>query len=346
MLTREIYPRFSQEGFDQAKIVGASLKTLNNRRLIKEAIAIDPEGTPDADDAFTVNFRGGVYNVAISIADIASFIPPGSPLDNDARKRFRTRYLGSPRNNVPMLPKILSEKLLSLTTYGLKPTITTGFSITRNGEIGDLAIERTLTDVSLAISYQSADIRLTQDFGPVEDTLRLARDISKILAKSRNYKVDELWGIALRSALDKRPKTRDHEYASNKIVQEFNVAHNIILAKFCRDNGIPILYRNHNPKKADVQQENQRVSSAIEQALLDSAEVDEDNLWETAYFSIYPEGHQGLGLSEYAQFSSPIRRYQDLVNQGLLLDYLSGQPICRSIEDLKDIAHYGNSFKK
>ena len=167
VLTKEIQTRFSEEGFNQAKKVGSDLRTLTNRRLIKEAIAIDPEGTPDADDAFTVNFRGGVYNVAISIADIASFIPPSSPLDIDARSRFKTRYLGSPRNNIPMLPKNLSERLLSLTTFGYKPTVTTSFSVSNNGEIGDLTIEQTMTDVTLATSYQMADIRLTQHFFPI-----------------------------------------------------------------------------------------------------------------------------------------------------------------------------------
>lgn len=339
---------FSKNVVYEAHLINPSREALNGRPII-EGVAIDPEGSPDADDAIYASLRNGVYAISVSIVDLASFIPLGSAVDREARNRFVTHYLGiNPRNNIPMLPRILSENRFSLSSLwqDTKPTITTTTTLTPEGDIEDIKIEKTITKVAKSLSYKTADVILEQERGPVADMLRTARQAAAILSKKRGAASRIPESVPLRTAFEKRFRVPESMYATSRVVQEFMVLLNISLARLMREKGVPLIFRNHTPTKKDLVQERKHAEEMIEQAISTGQEIDEEKIWTTAYFDIESRGHKGLGFDEYARFSSPIRSYDNLVNQRILLSVLLGEALPFEASELQQIAALGNSIPK
>lgn len=338
---------FSRQAMDEAQALRFTPEEASRRRLVEGAISIDPEGSPDPDDAIGVTFRSNVYTISISVTDLASFIPNGSQLDVEARERFMTIYLPpSPKNNIPMLPRVLSENRFALAGDGLKPTLTTTIPVTRDGQVGEISVELTSTQVLRAYSHETADVMLEQGEGRVVETLKLARQAAVIISKMRGQPSHSLVGVPLRTRFERQFRLPEEKYATRRIVQEFMILHNWQIAKFFKERGIPIIYRNHTPSEETFLDERQSVQEILRRATVAGQEVDEESLWKRAYFDVEVRGHKGLGLSGYAHFSSPIRRYQDLVNQRVLLATLNNEPSPYSLGELKSIATFGNLLHK
>ncbi|MGH7781626.1 MAG: ribonuclease catalytic domain-containing protein, partial [Candidatus Binataceae bacterium] len=266
-------------------------------------ITIDDEDTVEVDDALACEaLPGGTLRVRVHIALVADFVAKGGAMDNEAAARATTVYL--PETTVRMLPDAVSCAAASLIAGSERPVLTTDVTISGAGEVLSASIYPSRIAVSRRLDYPEADRILAAQAGgdPAAATLKMLSDAAELLREQRRTA-----GAMLMHRREAKVRVRedgieitllDSNSPSRKLVAEFMVLSNFVAARFAALNRIPIIYRVQPDMRGDAAMQRPRLS-------------------------MYPEFHAGIGLDYYAQLSSPIRRYADLVLQRQLLAALS-----------------------
>jgi exoribonuclease II len=295
--------RFSPESLAEAQAALPAVRPAVRDELV---IAIDDKDTLEVDDALSCTALGnGSLRVRVHIALVSDFVAQGGPMDGEAAERATTVYL--PEGAVRMLPDEISCCKGSLLAGQETPCLTTEITLGPAGELLQSSIYPASVTVGARLSYDEVDSFLAARNGDGRSdetaTLRTLHAASVKLAERRRQA-----GAAL--VQRREPKVTvsdgkieisviDNQSPARQLVAEFMVLSNHVAARFAADARVPIIYRTQ-PGGGDL------------------APV-------RARLSLYPEYHAGVGLSPYAQLSSPIRRYADLVLQRQLIAAL-GDP--------------------
>ena len=341
---------FPQEVHGEARRA-AELKLSADKREDLRAlpiVAIDPADARDHDDAIWAEPDGkGGYNAVIAIADVSYYVRPGSALDREARKRGNSVYF--PDRVVPMLPEILSADVCSLREGEDRAAMVCHMHIDGEGNTGKYRFTRATVRIHHNIPYEDAQAAV--DAGNPPEYLANLWGAWKLLYAARHRRdplelelperrvilndAGQIEEISVRERLD-----------AHRVVEDFMIAANVAAAKALEAKKAPVVYRVHetpsreklialrdymatlNKKLAlgqvitpglfnrmlkDVTDEAEKVQ--VMEAVLRSQTQ--------AYYGPANAGHFGLALGSYAHFTSPIRRYSDLLVHRALVDAYS-----------------------
>ncbi len=331
---------------DAAKAKPVSLGKREDLRDLP-LFTIDPPDARDRDDAICAmpdpDHKGG-HIVWVAIADVAHYVRPGTALDIEARKRGNSSYF--PDRVVPMLPDNLSGDLCSLHADVERPCIALRIVLDKNGQKTDHRFTRGLMRSPAALSYLQAQQAV--DGAPDETTAAILETGIKPLwaayaaSKKARHKRQPLHldlperQIILADTGEVTSVAFRDRFDAHKLVEEFMVLANVCAAETLEAKKSDLLYRVHeepNPQKLEALHEvvqsigmvlakGQRLTTAHLNNLLDSAAGGEYaeminmtvlRSMTQAYYSPQNMGHFGLNLKRYAHFTSPIRRYSDLI---------------------------------
>ena len=307
-------------------------------------VAIDPADARDHDDAVWAapNDAGG-FEAIVAIADVSFYVRPGSELDREARKRGNSVYF--PDRVVPMLPEELSADICSLKEGQDRAALACHLTIDKAGKVTAWRFTRAVIRVAANIAYEDAQASI--DAGTAPDHLKQLWSAWALLAKARDKRepldldlperrvqLDEkgrITSIAVRERLD-----------AHRLIEDFMIAANVAAAKALEAKKSPVMYRVHEvPSREKLVALKdylatfgvnfalgQVVAPATFNRLLDLVKDAEhrtqvmEQVLRTqtqAYYGPKNAGHFGLALGSYAHFTSPIRRYADLlVHRGLV----------------------------
>ena len=317
---------------------------------------IDPEDAKDFDDA--ISFRvleSGLYEVGVHIADVTYYVKPGTALEEDAFDRATSVYLVD--RTVPMLPERLSNGLCSLRPHEDKLTFAAVFEMDMKGKVHKEWYGRTIIHSDHRFSYEQAQEVIETGQGKFANELKILNEIHHQLRKERfkkgavNFETTEV-----KFKLDEKgkplavvPKVRKD---AHKLIEEFMLLANRGVATFVYQmkkgaEKNTFVYRTHDlPDPEKVQDfakfaiqfghklnvEDAAISKSLNK-LMDSIEgKPEQNVLQSlavramakAKYTTEAKGHFGLAFEHYSHFTSPIRRYPDMMVHRLLQHYLEG----------------------
>lgn len=287
---------------------------------------IDGPFTRDFDDALSIEDKGDIVELGVHISDVASIVKPGTALDRGALAKPSSLYL--PRRQIPMIPPELSENTLSLRQGEQRKAVSLICRLTKSGEVLDYRFTLSRIRVSKNLVYSAVNGALEQD-PLLAEMFRLAGQLRRRREErgALNLSLPEVQVV-----VDEQGSIStfllDQNTPSRMIVAEFMILYNWLAGRFCRDNNIPALYRTQAEPSERISQDGldyllyvflQR--RRIHPLLLDTS----------------PGPHSGLGLDVYAQVTSPIRRYLDLVVQRQIREFLLSGKALYSEEQLDQI---------
>lgn len=317
-------------------------------------ITIDPEDAKDFDDAISLKKdKKGNWLLGVHVADVSYYVKQDSAVDVEARKRGTSVYL--PGTVIPMLPEVLSNGICSLKEGEERLTKGVFFTYTPNGRLLRSEIRHSVINVKKRLTYHNATKILMEsdegDTNPVTNLLFEASKLAKLLYKKRMEEGAlelNLPEINIRVGEDGKIDTIEKvkRDISHIIIEEFMIAANQAVAKFMHQNSLPSINRSHPEPDEDEMLDfaefifnckNKRIDPFDKkrlQAFLDEISDHPEsyiiNLMllrslKKAEYSTAHTSHFALGLEHYAHYTSPIRRYPDLIVHRLLDLFFKGQ---------------------
>ena len=309
-------------------------------------ITIDDVTTRDMDDAIWVEItENGGWHVVVMVADVAKVVPRHSELDRLAMSRVETRYYAN--GNSPMLPRRLADEKLSLwpgeSKYVLVADIILGM---------DLSILETRllwTGMTSEARLTFSDIpRILSDRGHQQHALiKLASQLANgLLMQRRNRGALAFYDLGRGLVTSEEGSLRQlrcrEDTIGYVIIQELMILANMAVAEYAVKNDIPILFRNHTARSATPERGD--LLKLLESMAI-IPEVNIATVRHTTYMMLNRAeygpvilGHFGLNLGAYTHFTSPIRRYADLVNHQQIRAYIQKEPLPHSKEEILAIA--------
>ena len=317
-------------------------------------ITIDPEDAKDFDDAISLKKdKKGNWLLGVHVADVSYYVEQNTAVDVEARKRGTSVYL--PGTVIPMLPEVLSNGICSLKEGEDRLTKGVFFTYAPDGNLLRSEIKHSVINVKKRLTYHNATKILMEsdekDTNPVTNLLFEASTLAKLLYKKRMKEGAlelNLPEINIRVSEDGKIDTIEKvkRDISHIIIEEFMVASNQAVATFMHQNSLPSINRSHPEPDEDEMLDfaefifnckNKRINPFDKkrlQAFLDEISDHPEsyiiNLMllrslRKAEYSTTEESHFALGLEHYAHFTSPIRRYPDLIVHRLLDLFFQGQ---------------------
>ncbi len=306
-------------------------------------IAIDPRDARDFDDAIwaAANADTGGFDAIVAIADVSYYVRPGSALDHEAAKRGNSVYF--PDLVVPMLPHALSSDKCSLRAGEDRAVIACHLAISKAGQVTSWRFTRAVARISANIPYPDAQAAIdgTTENPLLETALKPLWACWRLLAKARDKRAPlELNLPEKRITLDEQGRVTGVaervQLEAHRLVEDFMIAANVAAAKALEAKKSSLIYRAHEPpsreklvalkeylKTFDIDFAlGQVVKPETFNAIIGKV-IDEEirpQIMEAvlrsqtqAYYGPTNVGHFGLSLGSYAHFTSPIRRYADLI---------------------------------
>jgi ribonuclease R len=331
---------------------------IGRRRDYRNAVVftIDPVDAKDHDDAVSLEATDSGYRLGVHIADVSYYVREHSHLDKEARNRTSSAYLVD--RVLPMLPERLSNDLCSLRENEDRLTMSAIIELDRSGRVIGQKLEESIIRSQAKLSYEQVQNFLDTGTGfehnrSIADTLKLMEELAQKLISNRmlsgsidfevaEYKIeldDKGWATHV---------VRRERKLSNRIIEEFMLLANKTVASVLLAKNIPVLYRVHpspNPEKLAsfinfAANFGHRVSFGLppqpkfiadfiaglhgkdEQEILNELLI---RSMQKAYYQPENIGHFGLAFASYLHFTSPIRRYPDLIVHRILRQVLRGE---------------------
>ena len=333
---------FSKDVLDQAERISEKIgsRQLESREDLRKEfiVTIDPDDARDFDDAIQVEKTGTGWRLGVHIADVATYVEPASALDREARRRGNSVYL--PDRVIPMLPERLSNGVCSLNPGVDRLTHSVFIHFDKHGVVKSARFARSVIRSAHRLTYKQAYAILTSPPGDqLGEQLHLAWELAALLRRKRfQHGSLDLDFPEVKVWVDKEGRPvrleRVENDESHQLIEEFMLAANEAVARELKNRAIPTIYRVHeNPdpeKLAEYREfvlsfdykvgdlthrvELQRLLAAFrgkpeEQAL----KIALLKSLKRARYAPQPLGHYGLAKANYLHFTSPIRRYADLV---------------------------------
>jgi len=352
---------FGKEAIDQAEnfsdeVLSNDLKGRKDFTTLP-CITIDPTTARDYDDAITLNKdKDGSFHLGVHIADVAHYVKPGSPLDIEASQRGNSIYF--PEGVIPMLPKALSNNLCSLKEGVIRLTASVLMSFTPQGELINKKIVRGYIKSQKRFTYEEAfEIITTKKEHPLKELLLHMKELGLLLKKARIERGSiDLSLSESKIQVDDKGNPTGVEIIpydiSHQIIEEFMLKANELVAEELEKRNRKLIYRIHEepdeesfkdfldivratgitvPKKLDDKAIQTIFKKASDTPFLSLLAVQFIRTMKLAIYSVDNLGHYGLSLEHYCHFTSPIRRYADLMIARILFDEVDQ-------EDLQTIA--------
>ena len=340
---------------------------------------IDPRDAKDFDDALSIRrLPDGNIEVGVHIADVTHYVKPGSIIDREAEDRATSVYLVD--RVVPMLPEHLSNGICSLRPDEDKLTFSVIFVMSDDGKVLDSHIARTVIRSDRRFTYEEAQEVIETGKGDYADEILSLDRLAKILRKNRydNGSVD-FDRVEVRFDIDDKghpvsvffKESKD----ANKLIEEFMLLANKTVAAAIgivpkRKKAKAFVYRVHDQPDAErltnlaelarafgykikTKGEPSDINRSINKMLQDVKGRGEENFLSTlairsmakAIYTTTNIGHYGLGFEYYTHFTSPIRRYPDMMVHRLLEKYLAGGRSV-NLEKLEDECKHSSDMEQ
>lgn len=319
-------------------------------------ITIDGEDAKDLDDAIQVKkLDNGNYYLGVHIADVSHYVTEDSAMDLEANERGTSVYLTD--RVIPMLPQRLSNGICSLHPHVDRLTLTCEMEIDSNGTIVDHSISRSIINSHHRMTYTAVnEILMDEDkerrdeYSEILEMLEQMRDLHDILEKkrvqrgsidfdTREAKIEvDPEGIPVDILLRERG-------VGERLIESFMLAANETVSEHFANQQLPILYRIHDrPDEGkmqrfiefvssfgiDVNATKESITPKLLQDILDKVDGKPEEgvismlllrSMQQAKYDVVPIGHYGLAADYYSHFTSPIRRYPDLILHRLIHYY-------------------------
>jgi len=350
--------RFPENVLHESKQIPEDINydEIKKRRDFRDVttFTIDPEDAKDFDDAISFQkLENGRYEIGVHIADVTHYVVPGTDLDNDAFDRATSVYLVD--RTVPMLPERLSNGLCSLRPNEDKLTFAAVFEMDEKGKVLKEWFGRTIIHSDNRFSYEQAQEVIESGVGKFAEELKILNTLHHILRKDRFKKGAVNFETAeVKFKLDEKgkplavvPKVRKD---AHKLIEEFMLLANRSVATFVfkmkkGEEKNTFVYRTHDlpneEKLADfatfakqfghqLQFQSSEVSKSLNKLMDEIEGKPEQNVLQSlavramakAKYTTEAKGHFGLAFDHYTHFTSPIRRYPDMMVHRLLQHYL------------------------
>ncbi|MCX7713175.1 MAG: ribonuclease R [Chthoniobacterales bacterium] len=325
---------------------------------------IDPEDARDFDDAICVEREGDGWRVAVHIADVAHYVRPRSALDREAQRRGNSVYL--PQRVIPMLPVALSNGICSLRPGEDRFAFSVFAKVDRSGKVLEVKFAKTLIRSRERLTYREAKELLEgKEQTEIGRRLRIAWEVAAVLRRKRMKEgaLDlDIPEVKVYFGEDGKPERieRVENDISHQLIEELMLLANEEVAKFLRRRNQAVIYRVHEAPDEEKLKEFREVlldygvkcgdlSHRREMCRLlerlrghpheDLLKVGLLRSLKRACYSEKPVGHYGLAKGDYLHFTSPIRRYADLVAHRALerqLGFVRSGPDARGLAKLAE----------
>jgi ribonuclease R len=385
LLEREFHQEFSDEVNAELEPIQAKLteKDLANRLDLRDTltITIDPKSARDFDDALSVKkIDNDTYQIGVHIADVSHYVKANTELDKEAYRRATSVYL--PDRVAPMLPEKLSNDLCSLNPKVDRLAFSMIYTITTDGKITDEFLAKTIIHSDRRFSYEEAQVVIETGKGDHSDEIKILFDIAKIWRGNRfengsiNFHSSEVQFV-----LDENGKPIDViqkiQREANWMIEEYMLRANISVAQalsvysekklvpagIYRDHDVPDMTKleqfresamtlgGHKLKKFEKPDAAAKTLNAFLKSIEDLPESDILNQMAIrsmakAYYSTVNIGHYGLAFTHYSHFTSPIRRYPDLLAHRLLTNVLRKNKISTTAAQLEEMCQHCSAQEK
>lgn len=355
------YPKEVEDAANEISDV-IDAEEIARRRDMRDVVTftIDPRDAKDFDDALSIRkLESGLWEVGVHIADVTHYVTPDSIIEKEAYKRATSVYLVD--RTIPMLPERLCNNICSLRPHEDKLAYSVVFQMDEFAEVKSYEICKTVINSDRRFTYEEAQTIIENGEGDFATELLKLNELAKILRTKRFAKGAIAFDrVEVRFEIDEKGKPLSVYFKeakeSNMLIEEFMLlANRTVAAHIGKPKGVKgakskpktFVYRVHdvpNPDKLEnfstfikrfgyklkTTGKNEAVSAAINNLLDQVAGKREQNLIETlairsmakATYTTENIGHYGLAFDYYTHFTSPIRRYPDMMVHRLLTRYL------------------------
>ena len=375
ILKHNVDPLFPPEVLDEAKkITEVSEEDCKDRIDLtnEKIITIDGDDSKDFDDAVIVKkLDNGNYHLGVHIADVSHYVTQDSILDKEAYNRGTSIYM--PGRVIPMLPERLSNGICSLVPHEKRLTISCDMEISPNGKVVNYDIYPSVIKSYQRMTYSKinkifmGDVELAEEYVDLVEMFYDMRNLAKVLRKKReksgsiHFDNEESYIIIGEDGKveDIMPRERG---VSENIIEEFMLKANQVVAEHVYWLNLPFIYRTHDRPKEEKLERLLRMASALGLKVKARSEISHHELqkllqaveghdsekginllvlrsMQKAIYSEMSLGHYGLNFEFYTHFTSPIRRYPDLIVHRLLREYLF-----KDVKSMEVIDHYGKNM--
>ncbi len=343
----------------------------------KDIFTIDPDDAKDFDDAIHITpLTKDRFEVGVHIADVSHYVKPGGEIDNEARQRATSVYLAD--RVIPMLPEKLSNVVCSLRPKEDKLTFSCIMEIDLQGNVSKYSFHESIIHSKQRFTYAEAQQLIDDESAthPMDKEVRLAAKIARVFTQKRFASGSVEFDVPeIKVKLDENGKPTDivrkEIREANRLIEEFMLLANQCAAKAVEKPGEKTpayIYRVHDEPNAEkIQQLANYIKTFGLELKLDNGNVDSTQLnamlskvsgaateivikmaalraMAKASYSTENIGHYGLGFTHYTHFTSPIRRYPDLLVHRVLKHVLLGKTGYK--EDLEALAKHCSEQEK
>lgn len=383
VMSQQLRTEFDGDALDQADACRpASLRDDPEREDLRSIVSftIDGRDAKDFDDAVSLErLENGHVLLGVHIADVGHYVPLGTPLDREAYRRGTSVYL--PGRVLPMLPEQLSNGVCSLRPDEDKFTLSALMEIDDDGRVVRERLARTITRSKARLVYDDVNAFFDggeherQRLGALGDTLLAMRALSGRLRARRqaggciDFDTEEP-AFVLDEAGEPVRMIRRERGDAELMIEDFMLAANESVARFARENHLPLLYRVHekpDPEKlamfadfldgigvnsrglrhdaapGDIRAVLERTRERPEYGVITTLAL---RSMQKARYDTKPLGHYGLAMGDYCHFTSPIRRYPDLVVSRAVTAALLGQRATLAGDALADAARQSSERER
>ncbi len=352
VLEKGLAVKFPKKVKEEARKAKRKTFSVGKRRDFRKVatFTIDPEDAKDFDDALSLKkLKEGVYEVGVHIADVSYYVEEGSATDKEAKKRGFSIYLVD--RTIPMLPEDLSNDACSLRPNEDRAAFSVVFKMKKNGEVLDTWFGETVICSKKRFTYKEAQDVLQKKKGRFYEELLFLNSVSEKLKKERERKGalrfddDELLfqldhdgvpiGIFRKEHLPTHGLIEEFMILANRSASEkFNTLYRIHeppdkemidnLLSFLSGLGYKIKVKGREMNSSEINNLIEKVRGKDEEFLVKKAVL---RSMSKAAYSVKNKKHFGLAVKEYMHFTSPIRRYADLMMHRIVKKKLKGKKV-------------------
>ncbi len=332
-------------------------------------VTIDGADAKDLDDAISIEKLDNGYRLYVHIADVSHYVRAGSELDKEAVKRGTSVYLVD--KVVPMLPKGLSNELCSLNKNEDKLALSVRMDINEKARVVDYKIYESIVSINERMTYDAVyrilegEDEYIKKYNYLLNEFKMMEELAKILRKNRKKRGSIDFNLKeTKVELDENGKVVNIDFYkttfANKIIEEFMLITNEVIAEHFYWQEIPFVFRNHEePDPEKIKQlatfirafgytlkgSDELHPKAMQKLLVEVEGSEEEILisrislrsMQQAKYESENKGHFGLAAKFYCHFTSPIRRYPDLIIHRIIKDSINGRIDSKKIQYYKGI---------